>query len=397
MPLKLYLQDAYLQTFSSTVTDRLEQNGKPGLVLEQTAFYPTSGGQPHDTGTINGIPVIDVIEDDRLGIVHLLEKPVQADTVEGLVDWERRFDHMQQHTGQHILSQAFLQICNAQTLSFHLGDAGATIDIDQPGLDGKTISSVENTANKLVFEDRDVIAHIVSKDDMDRFPVRKPPTVAENIRILEVKDFDYSPCGGTHCARTGEVGIIKIRQFENYKGGSRIHFVCGGRALLDYQQKTETLKTITGLLSTGEAALGQSILKLQEELKALRQEHNLLKKQQLEYEAQTLAKEFKKYGGMNVLKKIFDDRDPRDLKILGANMLEGFSDRVVLFGSRSAKNASLLFLCSEELELDVARLLQSACEVIGGRGGGRPNMAQGGGPEVEKLELALQGAVEAIR
>jgi alanyl-tRNA synthetase len=389
MTVKLYLEDQYRQNFSSKVIEQTEIDGKPGVVLEQTLFYPTSGGQPHDTGTLNEVPVIDVFEDEGRRVVHLLKEPVEGSAVEGRINWQRRFDHMQQHTGQHLLSQAFIKICHAETLSFHLGDASATLDVNQAGLSSETIAFVEDLASRIIYENREVRCHMVAKSELDRYPVRKPPSVEEDIRIVEIKDFDYSPCGGTHCSRTGEIGIIKIRRSENYKGGSRIHFLCGFRALKDFQNKSAIIKQIGDSLSSGEDDLPQNIQKIQDELKRLRWEHNRLKKQFLNYESRALISACRKLGNINVVEKIFEDRDPQDLKILAQSVLENLPNTVILFGSKAQGKASLLFLRSEELSFDMGQLMQAACVIIRGRGGGRPQQAQGGGSAVDKLEEAL--------
>jgi len=396
MTQKLYHKNQYLQTFSSVVVEAIELDGKPGVILEQTAFYPTSGGQPHDTGTLNDVAIVDVIEDENHQIIHLLEKPLKAFSVEGQVDWVRRFDHIQQHSGQHLLSQAFIKICEAETVSFHLGEESSTIDVNRAGLGTETVKSVETLANQIIYENREVIAHFVSKDKAQRFPVRKLPTVEKNIRIIEIKDFDYSPCGGTHCARTGEIGMVKITRFENYKGGTRIHFVCGWRALRDYQQKAEILRRISETMSSGEPELPQNVGKLQEDAKTLRREHNHLIQQLLEYEAKALVAAREKSGDIYVLRKIFEDRNPKDLKILATKVLENSSNTVILFGGKSAGKASLLFLRSEDLSFNMGQLMKTACAVINGRGGGQPYQAQGGGTEVEKLEEALQSTRDAV-
>lgn len=392
MTVRLYLEDQYQQDFTSKVIERTEFDGKPGVVLEQSLFYPTSGGQPHDTGTLNDIPVVDVFEDESRRVVHLLQQPVTGPEVQGRIDWRRRFDHMQQHTGQHLLSQAFIKVCNAETLSFHLGDESATLDVNRAGLGSETIAAVEGLANRIVCENREVECHLVSKSELGRYPVRKPPTVEEDIRIIEIKAFDYSPCGGTHCSRTGEIGIIKIRRHENYKGGSRIHFLCGFRALKDYRNKSSILKQIGDSMSSGESDLPQNIQKIQEELKRLRSEHNHLNKQLLLYESRELVSERRKFDNINVIEKIFEDRNPQELKILGQSVMENLPKTVVLFGSRAEGKASLLFQRSAELDLDMGKLMQAACAVINGRGGGRPQQAQGGGTAVEKLEEALRYA-----
>jgi alanyl-tRNA synthetase len=396
MTTKLYLSDQYLREFSSTISRKIEAGEKPGIILEQTLFYPTSGGQPHDTGTINDIPVLEVIEDEKHGIVHLLEGPVTGEKVDGRINWARRFDHMQQHTGQHLLSQAFIKTCNAETISFHLGDKSSTLDLKEAGFSVETIAAAEDLANQIIYENRPVMGHIIGKNELDQYPVRKPPTVDGNIRIVEIKDFDFSPCGGTHCSRTGEIGIVKIRRFENYKGGTRIHFVCGLRALKDYQQKSEILKRIGDSLSAGETDLYKNIKKIRDELKLLRREHSNLKKQYLDYEAKALFSERKEIENINIIEKVFEDRNPKELKILARKVLENFPNTVILFGAKAEGKASLFFLRSEELACDMGKLMQDACAVINGRGGGRPQQAQGGGPAADKLDKALRCAYELI-
>jgi alanyl-tRNA synthetase len=396
MTTKLYVEDQYRRNFSSRIVGRTQVEGNPGVILEQTVFYPTSGGQPHDTGTLNDIPVIDVFEDESRRVVHLLKEPVTGPEVEGRINWERRFDHMQQHTGQHLLSQAFIKVCNAETLSFHLGEESATLDLNQANFTPATITSVENLANQIIYENRKVMGHIVDRNELNHYPVRKPPAVEDNIRIIEIKDFDYSPCGGTHCSQTGEIGMIKIKRFENYKGGSRMHFVCGARALTDYQKKSDILRQIGNCLSSGAGDLPGNIQKIQEELKSLRSEQSHLKKRVLHYEADSLASERKKLGNFYIIAKIFEDRDPKELKILAQTVLENSPNTVTLFGVKSQAKASLLFLRSEDLPFDMEPLMQAACAVIDGHGGGRPEQAQGGGTDVENLEKALRCAVDLI-
>ena len=392
MTSKLYLDNQYLRRFTSTVSHIVETEEKPGIVLEKTLFYPSSGGQPHDTGTLNDIPVIDVFEDESRRIVHLLAEPLSGNHVEGRINWQRRFDHMQQHTGQHLLSQAFLVAANAQTLSFHLGDQSATLDLNQTGFSMKTIAAVEDLANQIIYENRPVIVRIVGKNELDQYPVRKPPAVEDNIRIVEIKDFDFSPCGGTHCSKTGEIGIVKIRRFENYKGGSRIHFLCGLRALKDYREKSNIIRQIGEYLSAGATDLYNNIKKNRDELKRLRRENSNLTKRYLHFEAQALFSERKKIDAVNIIVKIFEDRHPNDLKILARKIMEDFPDTVVLFGAKADGKASLFFLRSETVAWDMGKLMQDACAIIDGRGGGRPQQAQGAGPAADKLETALQGA-----
>ena len=396
MTKKLYLDDPYLQNCSAEIVEQTQVHSKPGIIIDQTVFYPTSGGQPHDNGWINGVEVIDVLEDHNQQIVHLLEKQLKGTHVLCEINWQRRFDHMQQHSGQHILSQALLKTSHADTISFHLGEQSATIDIDQFGLTPEMFFSVEQIANRIIFENRDIIGHVVSKSQVHRFPIRKPPTVDDHIRIIEIKDFDYSPCGGTHCSKSGEIGILKIRRHENYKGGTRIHFVCGFRALKDYQEKTGLLKQLSRVLCTAEADLPQSITRLKKDLKTLSGEHDDLKKKLLDFEAYSLYSEGKKHTGIHLIKKIFNNRHQKEIKLLTKKIVDKSPDTVILFGIKTERNAQLIFQCAEELAIDMVQLMETACAVINGRGGGRPQQAQGGGSAVEKLEDALQAAEDSL-
>jgi alanyl-tRNA synthetase len=396
MTKKLYLDDPYLLSCSSEVSGQTQVDGKPGIILDQTVFYPTSGGQPHDTGTINNVAVVDVLEDENKQIVHLLEKPISALEIEATINWERRFDHMQQHTGQHVLSQAFVKAWDADTLSFHLGEKSASIDLIPPGLTAETITTVEQLANRIIFENRAVIGRMVGQNELKQFPVRGVPSVEENIRILEIKDYDYSPCGGTHCAKTGEIGIVKIRRHENYKGGTRVHFVCGFRALKDYQEKAEILKNLSGAMSAAEVDLPQNITKMKNDLKALMGERDHLNKILLNYEADALFSESKSQKQIHLIKSVFEDRNQKEVKLLAKKILEKYPDIVILFGIKAAGKAQLLFHRSEELAFNMGELMETACAVINGRGGGRPQQAQGGGSDVGKLEEALQGAEDML-
>lgn len=392
MTRRLFHENPYIQTFSAAVVQRFEFNGRPALMLDQTAFYPTSGGQPHDLGRLNNAAVVDVVEDDERRILHLLERPVTESKVQGQIDWKRRFDFMQQHTGQHLLSQVFLRLCDAETVSFHLGADACSIDLNQAELDHDAVEFVEVLANQILYENRAVITHLVSSDDLARFPIRKPPTVEGIVRVVEIKDFDYSLCCGTHCAQTGEIGMIKITKAENYKGGSRIYFLCGSRALKDYQRKCALFKRLSEMMSSGEAELPQFVGKLQEELKTLRREQQDLTAQLLAQEANALLAERQLVNGVNVLRKCFAQRSPKDLRVLAMNIAAQSPNTVVLFGNADEGKASLIFTRSGDASAHCGELMKAACAALNGRGGGQPHLAEGGGAAVEKLDAALQAA-----
>src|SRR5207249_1191615 len=227
---RLYFTDSYLRQFSARVIACGERGGRPSVALDQSAFYSEGGGQPADTGTLNGVPVLDVQVED--GVVwHVLERQLEDDAVQGEIDWTRRFDHMQQHHGQHLLSAAFEQLYNLRTVSFHLGAAASTIDLACTALADQQAVAAEELANQVIWEDRPVLARFVTADELARLPLRKPPVVEGSVRVVSVPDFDHSACGGTHPRTTGGVGLLHIRRWERRGDVVRVEFLCGGRAM----------------------------------------------------------------------------------------------------------------------------------------------------------------------
>ena len=274
---RLYYADAYLRSFEARVVDRLEVNGQPAIILDRTAFYPEGGGQPSDRGMLNRVAVVDVQTretDDE--VLHILSAPLPEETVTGAVDAARRFDLMQQHTGQHILSQAFIHTANAETVSFHLNpdpDEGAlTIDLNKAALTSAEVDRAEDFANSIVYENRPVVARFVNDEELQSLPLRKPPKVDKAIRIVEIQGFDWSACGGTHVSRTGEVGLIKIVKAEKRGTETRIEFRCGRRALIDYRRKHQLISQAASDLTIGFWELDQAIGRLQAEAKAARKQ-----------------------------------------------------------------------------------------------------------------------------
>ena len=273
---RLYYADAYARTFEAQVIDRAEVNGQPAVILDRSAFYPEGGGQPSDRGTLNQVNVLDVItrEADE-AVLHVLSAQVE-DRVTGVVDSARRFDLMQQHSGQHILSQAFVQAAQAETVSFHLNpdplDGALTIDLDTAQLSSAQIDRAEELANTIVFENRPIVARFVTDQELQALPLRKPPKVDKAIRIVQVEGFDWSACGGTHVARTGEVGLIKIVKLERRGAETRVEFRCGRRALHDYRRKNQMIMQIAADLTVGFWEVDQAIGRLQADAKALRKQ-----------------------------------------------------------------------------------------------------------------------------
>ncbi len=269
---RLYYTDPYRRTFEATIQRVEPREGRLIVVLDRTAFYPTSGGQPFDTGVLGPWRVVDVADEDDGTISHVAERTGDAadaapgDLVEGVIDWPRRFDHMQQHTGQHVLSAAFARVFDVRTVSFHLGAQASTIDLARE-LTAAQIAQAEEEANRIVWEDRAVSIRFASSEDAARLPLRKEPVRGGTLRLIDVADWDLSACGGTHVASTGAIGAIAVIKSERFKGGQRIEFVCGGRALRQFQSMRDTLAASVRLLSVLPAELPDAIERLQGELK----------------------------------------------------------------------------------------------------------------------------------
>jgi len=391
---RLYYLDPYRLEFEARVVERMSVGAKPGVVLESTCFYPTSGGQPRDEGHLNGVPVTNVFEREDKAIVHVLATELKGGLARGVIDWERRFDHMQQHTGQHILSQAFLQLLNAETVGFHLGKEASTIDVDKAPLVVSQLDKVEDLTNEIGFADRPVRTYLATETELAGLPLRKLPTVEMPIRIVEVEGFDYSPCGGTHCHRTGEVGLIKITRVERRGQDTRVEFLCGGRALTDYRGKNRTVNELANRFSVGVWELAEAVERLAEEAKSSRRELNAAKNRLLAYEAAELLAEAEQHGDIRVVRKVFTDREGEEVRRLSLRLMES-EGSVALLGLSGGK-AQLFFACSADLPYDMNDLLKRACQVVGGGGGGRRHFAQGGGPDGSKVGEALEAAYERL-
>jgi alanyl-tRNA synthetase len=398
---RLYYYDSYRTTFDARVVENFILDGAPAVVLDSTAFYPTSGGQPHDAGTLNGIPVRDVIErEEDHAVVHLLlqargESPLHpGDSVQGIIDWGRRFDHMQQHSGQHVLSQAFVQTIHADTVGFHLSSEYSTIDLNRDTLNEREITQAEDLANQIVFEDRPVVARFVEPGEASRLPLRKAAPAIESIRIVQVEGFDWSACGGTHVARTGQIGVIKIVRSERRGAETRITFLCGYRALNHYHRLNSLAHALALHLSVGIEELSPAIERLQVEARSARKERDQLRQVLLENEAQALAGRGQKMGSIQCVSQVFEERDIQEVRQLAASIIER-PGRVALLGVKGTK-AQLVFARSADVTHDMRPLLRDACRLVGGGGGGSPDLAQGGGPQANRVEDALQHACQLL-
>lgn len=394
MTLRLYYDDAYRTEFDARVVHSIPgKKGTTGIILDQTCFYPTSGGQPCDHGILDSQPVFDVSEEGG-EIVHWIAGKITVPSVHGRIIWPRRFDHMQQHTGQHILSQAFLKLLGAQTVSFHLGEETSTIDLDRATLEANEAEKVEDLANEMVFADRPVLARFVSSEEVAALELRKVPTVEANIRIVEIEGFDRSPCGGTHCARTGEVGPIAIRRWERRGQEIRVEFVCGWRAVHDYRWKTATVNELALAFSVKDRELAAAVLRLIQEATENRRELHRLQEELLAAEANKLLAEAALWNDISIVVRSFQEREPQEVRKLASLLVAG-ERTIALFGI-SGKQVRLVFARSQDLPIDIAALLKKTCATFGGSGGGQAHIAQGGGFSGDRVSEALEWAYQNL-
>jgi alanyl-tRNA synthetase len=397
---RLYYQDAYAAEFAAAVVERRTDQGRVAVALDQTAFYPTGGGQPYDTGTLNGVAVTDVaVESDAVwhtlaGVAAESDAFAIGSQVRGAVDWARRFDHMQQHTGQHVLSEAFIKTLDARTVAFHLGDAVCTIDLDRAGLDGTALAQAEAAANAVIDAALPVCARFVTDAELAALPLRKAPTVEGPIRIVEVQGYDWSACGGTHVANTAQIGLIKIVGSERRGAELRISFLCGGRARRDYARVQSLVEALAGRFSAGQDELPAAVDRLAEEARVTRKELAVLESDWAVSAAAALwAAALPDAAGRRVIVQAVEYGVERARKVVAA--LRALPGAVVLIGVRGER-PQLLFGRADDVALNMGDLLKTAAAVGGGRGGGRPEYAQGGAPTEAGMLVALDAARERL-
>lgn len=395
---RLYYQDAYKTRFKANITSRIQQNGQTAVLLDQTYFYPTSGGQPHDLGKINEVPVLDVTVQESDGdILHWVGAgDIWSDEVVGDIDWPRRFDHMQQHSGQHILSQAFIRAAEAETVSFHLSDQSVTIDLQTTDIQPDQIEYAEHLANQVIWQNRQILIRAASLEEAKELPLRKIPPIREGkIRLIEVEDFDITACGGTHVARTGEIGLIKIVKLERSGDKLRVEFRCGQRALQDYRLKNSVVSRLMSELTTGAAELTNSVIKMQAENKqarrTIRNQQNVI----LRLEAESLLRKAKTHKKTRIISRAYPETelDAGQLKTIATQMLK--EENVIILLGLAGEKSHLIFCRTEDAPGDMNILIKQALQSLGtASGGGTAVMAQGGGPpsDLERMEQALNRA-----
>jgi alanyl-tRNA synthetase len=388
---KLYYKDSYITDFSTQVLKQHRESGNCYVLLKETAFYPTGGGQPHDIGSIEGIPVTNVEEIDG-EIRHYLNHPLPdgINTVKCTIDWERRYDHMQQHSGQHILSAAFEELYGYRTVSFHLGKDTVTIDLDIENLPPEHAAEAESKANEIVMEARVIETKWVSYEEASQYPLRKQLSVAEDIRLVIIPEYDYNGCGGTHPKRTSETGAIKILGWERQRKKVRVEFVCGWRVLTQLKEKHELTKELSSLLNSPVEHMISSVQRVLKERINLEKSLEEVKEALLHYEAADLMANH----NAEVLSSVYQNRTIHELQKLARTIITAGDERPVMLVAENGDKLQVVCARAENGSLNMKEVLSMILPVINGKGGGKPSFAQGGGeasiPGNELLQLAME-------
>ena len=417
MTKRLYYDSSELREFDSVVEDvspSPPEQSRPAVILRETAFYPTSGGQVHDTGwlTLGGerVRVTEVADTEDGKVVHYLEAPAPplvGTAVHGSIDPERRRDHMQQHTGQHVLSAAFIELYQMPTVSFHMGtsEAYCSIDLAVPSVSSEQIAAAEKRANQIVFENRPVRVRYVSRAEAERLGLRKlPPAERDELRLIEIADFDLSACGGTHVGASGQIGSILLRKTERVRQGTRVEFVCGGRAVRMARRDYSALSEAAALLSTQLWDVPEQIRKSAEDSKAFRKQKDDALDQLAEVMALADLHAQPETNGRKIVVRAFSDRNISFAKLFAQKVTRAATPAIALVAS-TADPPGLVFAQSSQASQpdstpDMGALLKQVLSAVGGRGGGSRDFAQGGVPagsriNVEQLLREAAGTIGA--
>lgn len=381
---KAFLDNSYLDNYKTNVIScTLNNENMYEVILEKTIFYPhLSGGQPKDDGTISGIEVLNVYEQED-NIIHVLSEEV-SDEVDLHINFEKRFDHMQQHSGQHILSCAFSNLYNAKTIGFHLSGDYTTIDLDAANFSADMIKKVEVYSNKIIYDNIKIETEILSHDDAIKTGLRKKPVDDETIRIVKIADKDNVACCGTHVNYTGEIGIVKIIKFEKYKSGTRVEFLCGKRALLDYINKNNDIQTLSNSFSCHTSIVAENIEKYKQDNGLLIKKISTLQDKINEFEAKSFIDNAICFKDINYSLCIIKDRDIKDLRFIVSKIIEN-DNFVCGYVIDNSDSCSIIIGQSSNLNLDIKDVYSKCSEILEAKGGGNNKIIQGTGKRVDRV------------
>ena len=402
---RLYYRDSFLYDFDAEVREVL-LSPRPALILDCTAFYPTSGGQIFDTGSISSdasaqLRVIEVADAEDGRVVHYLEAPPgdlkAGSRVHGQIDASRRRDHMQQHSGQHLLSAAFLRLYNLSTISFHMADDYCSIDLDTPALRKEQIEAAERLANEIILENRTVDIRFVSRDEAGKLGLRKlPPSERDELRLIDIREFDLTACGGTHVAQTGQIASILLRKIEKVRQGWRVEFVAGLRAVATARRDFTRLSETAALFSAHIYDVPQSARKALDEIKLLRKQHEQSQEELAAAYAAVLLADAPEANGLRIVVRTLSGRDLSFVKLLAQKLIR-LSPGVVALLATTSPQPSLVFAQSQGQPFDMGALMKETMTKTGGRGGGSKDLAQGGIPNADGIEASLKAVAATLR
>ncbi len=391
---RLYYDNAYLTEFDAVVLEAKEENGENLVRLDRSAFYPTSGGQPFDVGTLNEANVLDVFVDKEGEVWHKTDRKLEKGrAVHGKIDWQRRFDHMQQHAGEHMLANAAYRLLGGHTIGLHLGRDFSTIDMDLPG--GKThitieeIRALEDDVNKNIQKNVPIRCYFPDEETLLSLPLRKPPTVTEHVRIVQIGDYEYCACGGTHPENAGEIGLVKILSATPSRGKLRLAFVCGMRAYAELRRRFEEIERAANVLSTAWENLSSQVEALLEKAKNAEYQLRQEKKNAALMKAGELYENAEEVNGVRVIKHVFASLGMEGLREAGNRIIEN-GNAVALLADEGEKGYMLFFARSENVDANMGKILSESAKKHGGKGGGRSDFAQGSSPDAGVLDDAMK-------
>jgi len=392
---RLYYDASYMDEFTAYVTAVREKDGKTEVALNRSAFYPTSGGQPYDTGVMGNVRVLDVNVDNAGEVWHLIDGELNVgDEVFCKIDWARRFDHMQQHAGEHMLAGAVYRHFGGNTIGLHLGAEVSTIDVTMP--DGSThlteeqIHILEMDVNEQIHEDVPIKCWFPDEQELSELPLRKPPTVKEHVRIVAIGNKEMVACGGTHPSTAGQIGMVKIVDARPAKGKMRLGFICGMRAFRDYQKRMIVSDRAAEMFSTKVENLPDAIAKMQENIVSLQRELNNMRREQALREIDGLMKNAAEMDGAKVAAGTLPALTPDALRELASGLIEQGGVIALLASPKESGGYLTLFARSQDVKCDVGKLLREASASCGGKGGGKPDFAQGSAPTDEVIAAAMK-------
>ncbi|SHJ76936.1 alanyl-tRNA synthetase [Clostridium cavendishii DSM 21758] len=394
---KIYYENQYIKDFVCEIEEVKEADGKFHVVLDKTAFFPGGGGQHEDVGHIDGLQVLEVYEEDGV-IYHVMDKkPNRIHKVKASIDWENRFDGMQQHLAQHVLSGCFFSMFNANTVGFHMGKEISTVDIEGI-LTEETIRKAEKAANDVIRRNLNVQFLTPTKSELKKIRLRRAlPKTNEQIRVVVIEDLDINACCGVHPNSTLELQAIKIRRWEKHKGATRIEYVAGGRAIEDYFDKDSFTREVCRYLNCSSEDAIKAIQNLSNTNKGLYMENKKIKAIVGDYEIKTMVEEAEMAGEALIIKNVYENEDTKYISKI-ANKIVDENKAVVLFASINEDKVNLVFMCSKNLKgISMNDLLKDAITLIDGRGGGSNFAAQGAGKNSSNLNSLMDYAIMKIK